>query len=128
MNPRTVSVRATLAAALCTATLGFAACGDDEETTSSTTAADTGASGATGDSGSSGSVQDQLRELLITTGLDEKDAGCIVDKVTETASEEDLQDALDKVEESGDTSAANSDELASKFDDAAQDCGLTAQP
>jgi uncharacterized protein YidB (DUF937 family) len=123
MNTHTMGVRATMAAALCVASLGFAACGGDDDSSS-----DSADSGATGASGSEETVGDLVRGQMEAAGISDEDADCVVDKINETVSEEDLQEVIDQAEEGGDSAAAGSEGLGPAFTAAVQDCGVTAQP
>ncbi len=105
-------LRMLLLAAGCTAVLGLAACGgDDEEPTSSTTVS-TGATGEattdTGDidTGDASELRDQfnqqLLEVLTTAqGLTESQAQCAIDALEESVTDDELQSAIEEAAQTG---------------------------
>ena len=84
-----VRLRAVALAAICAASLGVAACGGDDETTSTTIPA-TGATGAAGTSDTAAAASTELRDQLEGTGIPPEGVDCIVD-----ALQDDLADATD---------------------------------
>jgi hypothetical protein len=111
------------ATAACIASLGFAACGgDDDESSSDET---TGATGATGAQGSFDVTDAEafLREDAEAQGLSEEDTDCVVDAVTSSVPEDELVAGLKEAEENG-FSELN-DQIQEASADAAEECGLT---
>jgi hypothetical protein len=104
-------LRMLLLAAGCTAVLGLAACGgDDEEPTSTTSTVPTGATGeaTTGDidTGDAGDLRDQfntqlLQVLTTTQGLTEAQAQCAIDALEESVSDDELQSAIEEAAQTG---------------------------
>jgi len=110
-------LRMLLLAAGCTAVLGLAACGGDDETTSTaatsteTTSAETTDTGDTGDTGDIGDVDastlrdqfnEQLMQVLTTAqGLTESQAQCAIDALEESVSDDELQAAIEEAAETG---------------------------
>ena len=120
-------LRMLLLAAGCTAVLGLAACGDDEEPTSSSTTVPTGATGeaTTGDidTGDVGDLRDQFNQQLLqvlttTQGLTEGQAQCAIDALEESVSDDELQSAI---EEAASTGEPPQDLIDASFD-AGQQC------
>ena len=79
--------------------LSIAACGDDEETTTTSAAGVSGATGATGAESSTsdeslGALEDALRENLTgAQGLSEAQADCAIDEIFDEVSPEEIQQA-----------------------------------
>jgi hypothetical protein len=111
-------LRMLLLAAGCTAVLGLAACGGDDETTStSSTTVPTGATGTestdTGDTdtsdldtGDAGDLRDAFNEQLLTVltttqGLSQSQAQCAIDALEESVSDDDLQAAIEEAAQTG---------------------------
>jgi hypothetical protein len=108
-------MRMLLLAAGCTAVLGLAACGDDEDPTTSSTTTPTGATGAeTTDTGDTGDIDlgdaselrdqfnQQLLQVLTTTqNLSESQAQCAIDALEESVSDDELQAAIQEAAQTG---------------------------
>ena len=103
-------LRMLLLAAGCTAVLGLAACGDDEDPTSTTSTVPTGATGeaTTGDvdTGDAGDLRDQFNQQLLqvlttTQGLTESQAQCAIDALEESVSDDELQSAIEEAAATG---------------------------
>lgn len=119
----TTRFRAFALAAICAASLGLAACGDDDEdtTSSSTTTPATGATGSEStDSGDSGAVSagaiDSLRSSLEAQGLPQDQVDCAVAAVEDNISDDDLQAAEDAL------SAGETPDILNDAIEAAQSC------
>ena len=95
-------LRALVLAAVCAASLGLAACGDDDETTSATTpVGTTGTGGDTTGGAVSGDIREQfdqvVRESLESAAAAGApiDVDCAVDRLQEVLSDEDVQALID---------------------------------
>jgi hypothetical protein len=133
-SPLTTRLRVLALIAGCVAVLGLAACGgDDETTTSSTTTTPTGATGTdtTGtdttdlSGGDAGALRDQFNQQLLqvlttTQNLTESQAQCAIDALEESVSDEELQDAIVEAAQSG---QPPQDLIDSAFDAGAQCAG-----
>ena len=103
--------RAFAVIAACVAALGFAACGDDEEETSTTAPAAEETTETTGDTGEldtadAGALRDQFNQQLITVltqqqNLTEAQAQCAIEELESTVSDDELQAAILEAAESG---------------------------
>jgi hypothetical protein len=112
-NSRTSTrLRMLLLAAGCTAVLGLAACGDDEEPTTSSTTVPTGATGEattdTGDldTGDASALRDQFNQQLLqvlttSQGLTDSQAQCAIDALEESVSDDELQAAIEEAASTG---------------------------
>jgi hypothetical protein len=97
--PRTNRLRALVLAAVCSASLGIAACGGDDDTSSTTTPA--GATGASGDA-TTGEVTanaiEALRASLEQQGLPSDTVDCVVEEVQNSVSDEELSQAEEQLQ------------------------------
>ena len=104
--------------AACVAVLGLAACGGDDETTSSTTSVPTGATGTdttgtdttgdvdAGDLPDASALREQFNQQLLqvlttTQDLTESQAQCAIDELESSVSDEELQSAILEAAQSG---------------------------
>ena len=106
-------LRSLAAIAACTAALGLAACGGDDETTDSTPTTTTGATGAdtTGNVDTSDlpapedlreQFDEQLLQILTTTqGMSESQAECAVRELDSRISDEQIQEAIAEAAQTG---------------------------
>jgi hypothetical protein len=98
---RTNRIRALVLAGACAASLGIAACGGDDETSTTSTTAPAGATGASG-STTTGEVTanaiDALRSSLESQGIPSDQVDCVVDAVQDNVSEEELNQAEEQLQ------------------------------
>jgi hypothetical protein len=115
-DSRTVPLlRVLVPIAACVAVLGLAACGDDEETTSSpatvpteTTDAETTDAGDTdsGDLPDASALREQFNQQLLqvlttTQNLTQAQAECAIEELESTVSDDELQQAIEEAAETG---------------------------
>jgi hypothetical protein len=117
MSGSSKRVRMLVLTAVCTAALGLAACGDDEEDPTTTTPA-TGATGAEStestDTESGEVTSEVLRDQLLAGGIPEAQVDCVMDAVQAEFSEEDFAE----IGESGEIPQ----DLLNASTEAAQEC------
>ena len=124
---RTTRIRALVLAAVCSASLGIAACGGDDDDTASTTTPTTGATGAS-DTTDTGEVSGDIREqfdTVVRQSLEQAaaagapiDVDCAVDRLQDALSDEDVQALIDATQNGGQPPGDIQQELAA----AGQDC------
>ena len=107
------SVRALTVAAVLAASVGFAACGDDEEPT---TPEELGATGAEGDVPSG--FTDSLASQLEAAGIESDQASCVASELESTVGEDELAAAEETFQESGEFPQ----DILDKSIEAAQTC------
>jgi hypothetical protein len=98
-----MGARALVAVAVCTAAFGFAGCGDDdEESGSSDTAAESGATGDAGaTSGTEQNFTDAIREQLEASGVESSAIDCILDEIEGAVGEDEIAAAEEELQETG---------------------------
>ena len=121
--PRTTRIRALVLAVGCAASLGVAACGGDDETTTTAPAGDTTTTTngeTTTDTGGavSGDVREQF-DAIVRQQLESAaaagapiDVDCAVERLQEALSDEDVQALIDAAESGGQPPASIQQELA----------------
>lgn len=109
-DSRTVSLRILVPIAACVAVLGLAACGDDDETTSSPATVPAETTGAettdTGDLPDASALREQFNQQLLqvlttTQNLTQAQAQCAIEELESTVSDDELQRAIEEAAETG---------------------------